>query len=57
LCADKQVRVVSGNVAQDLRQLAGGELARSTGAVAELGEPPQPLVHLPSPRRVRKGDR
>jgi hypothetical protein len=34
-------------VAQDLRQLARGELSRSTGAVAELGKPPQHLLHRP----------
>ena len=28
-----------GQRAQDLRELVGGELAGSTGAVAELGEP------------------
>jgi len=55
LRADEKVRVVGRDMAQDLRQLARRELARSTSAVAELGEPPQPLVHLPSPRRVRKG--
>jgi hypothetical protein len=39
--------VISGHVAQDLRQLARGELSRSTGAVAELGKPPQHLLHRP----------
>jgi hypothetical protein len=32
--------------AQDLRQLAGGELARSPGAVAELGQSTRLGVHL-----------
>ena len=40
--------MISGDVAQDLRQLAGSELARSTSAVAELGQPPQRLLHRPS---------
>jgi len=38
--------------AQYLRQLAGGELARSAGAVAELGEPSGSRGHFP---RIYRG--
>gem|GEM_PF-3384151 len=36
-----------GQRAQDLRELAGGELARSTGAVTELRQ--TPVGHAPHP--------
>jgi hypothetical protein len=44
--ADQQPFVVGGvQAAQNLRQLAWGELARSPGAVAELGEPAGLGIH------------
>jgi|GEM_PF-829487 len=55
LHADQQIRVTRVDMAQYLRQLARGELAGSTGAVAELGEPPQPLVHPCSHRSGGRG--
>jgi gamma-glutamyl hercynylcysteine S-oxide synthase len=44
----EKVRVLCGHVAQDLRQLARGELGRSTSAVAVAGQARRRRFHLPS---------
>ena len=51
-CSDKEVGLCHGcQAAHDVRQLARGELAASTGSVAELRQP-SGLVHLVTPIRV-----
>ena len=51
-CSDQEVGICHWcQAAHDVRQLAGGELAASTSAVAELCQP-SGLVHLVTPVRV-----
>ena len=55
LVVDEHARVVGWRqAAQDLGELGGAELARSTGAGDPLGEPPDPLALVGHGRRLRR---